>query len=67
MFGKSPVEFIPWTDADIIICRNIFSKKVYSVSWLLSLIYIIKKSWFVDSGLGGASDEPDTYTFYTKP
>ena len=26
-----------------------------------------KKSWFVDSGLGGASDEPDTYTFYTKP
>ena len=40
LFGKSPVEFVTWTDADIIICRNIFSEKFDFVSWLLSLIYI---------------------------
>ena len=28
---------------------------------------LAKKLWFVDLGLGGASDESDTYKFYTKP
>ena len=43
LFWKSPVEFVPWTDEDIIICRNIFSKKV-KPCWLTSFSNLYNKN-----------------------